>query len=104
MRGSLLAALALFVATGCVEERRCREEMSKAQEVVNGLDSKSPESLKSSVAALETAIAQCEKAKLGAERGKLLEGRHRAAWYRPSLCDKRSAANLCRFPSWSTAR
>ncbi len=76
MREPLLAALALFVATGCVEERRCREEMGKAQEVVNGLDSKSPESLKASVAALEPAIAQCDKAKLGAERGKLLEAKN----------------------------
>lgn len=76
MRCLGLAALSLFVTLGCVEERKCRSEMASAQEIVNGLDSKSPESLKQSLAALDGAIAQCEKAKLGAERGKLLEARN----------------------------
>jgi hypothetical protein len=76
MRRLVLLASALLALPGCVEERRCRSEMAKAQEVVSGLDSKSAASLKESVSALEAAIATCEKAKLGAERGKLLEAKH----------------------------
>ena len=64
------------LAAACQDERRCREELTNAQGVVNGIDSKSPDSLKSAIAALEPAIATCEKAKLGAERGKLLEAKN----------------------------
>jgi PBP1b-binding outer membrane lipoprotein LpoB len=58
MRRSTAALLAL-AAVGCVEERRCRSEMAKAQEVVNGLNSKSTDSLKQSVSALDTAMEAC---------------------------------------------
>jgi hypothetical protein len=76
MRRLVIAAWALVALPSCVEERRCRSEMAKAQEVVNGLNSKSTDSLKQSVSALDTAIEACEKAKLGAERGKLLEAKN----------------------------
>ncbi len=76
MRRLGLVALALTLLFGCRDERRCREDMTRAQEVVNGIDSKSADSLKGAVTALETAIAACEKAKLGAERGKLLEAKN----------------------------
>jgi hypothetical protein len=76
MRRLVLAASALLALPACADERRCRSEMSKAQEVVNGLDSKSTTSLKESVTALEAAMQACEKAKLGAEREKLLEAKN----------------------------
>ena len=76
MRRFVLAAALLVPLIGCRDERHCRAEMTRAQEVVNGIDSKSIDSLKGAVTALETAIAACEKAKLGEERGKLLEAKN----------------------------
>jgi hypothetical protein len=77
-RFAVAAALVTLgpLVTACQDERRCREELTNAQGVVNGIDSKSPDSLRNAVAALEPAIAACEKAKLGAERSKLVEAKN----------------------------
>lgn len=76
MRRFVLAAALLAPLIGCRDERHCHEEMTRAQEVVNGIDSKSIDSLKGAVTSLDTAIAACEKAKLGDERSKLLEAKN----------------------------
>src|SRR5215471_15170340 len=76
MRRFVLAAALLSLLASCRDERRCHEEMTNAQGVVNGIDSKSIDSLKGAVTVLETAIAACEKAKLGDERSKLLEAKN----------------------------
>lgn len=76
MRRFVLAAALFSLACGCQDERRCRDELTKAQVVVSAVDSKSIDSLKAAVGALEPAIAACEKAKLGEERSKLLEAKN----------------------------
>ena len=76
MSRSLLAALALVAATGCLDERRCHDEMTKAQGVVSGIDSHSLDSLHAALPELATALDACEKAKLGEEHGKLLEAKN----------------------------
>lgn len=74
---ALLALAATGVLFGCSEETRlCRSERDRAQEIVKALDSKSIDSLSGSVKALDSAIAACEKAKMGAEREKLVEARN----------------------------
>ena len=70
------ALFALVATLGCLDERRCHEEMTKTQAVVSNIDSHSTDSLKSAIGSLDTAIAACEKAKLGEERGKLLEAKN----------------------------
>ena len=76
MRHGLFTAVTVSLLLGCQDERACREELTKAQGVVSGIDSKSIDSLKGAVGALEPAIAACEKAKLGEERSKLVEAKN----------------------------
>jgi hypothetical protein len=90
MRRFVLAAALLLPLLGCRDERHCHEEMTRAQEVVNGIDSKSIDSLKGAVASLETAIAACEKAKLGDERSKLLAAKNQIG-AQVSLLERRAA-------------
>jgi hypothetical protein len=83
-------------ALGCQDARRCRSELASAQEVVKALDSKSVESLGGAVTALDTAIAACDKAGLGAEREQLVEaknqiGAHKALLERKAAQKKRPA-------------
>lgn len=88
-----LGASGLFA---CQEARQCRSQLASAQEVVNGLDSKSVESLGGAVTALDSAIAACDKAGLGSERDKLIEaknqiGAHKALLERKAARKKRAA-------------
>ncbi|HSU42444.1 MAG TPA: hypothetical protein VLJ38_22835 [Polyangiaceae bacterium] len=76
MSRSLLLAFALAAATGCLDERRCHDEMTKAQGAVSGIDSHSLASLHAALPALDTALDACEKAKLGEEHGKLLAAKN----------------------------
>jgi hypothetical protein len=88
--------LGVSALAACQDARRCRSELTSAQEVVAALDSKSVESLGGAVAALDTAIAACDKAGLGAERAKLVEaknqiGAHKALLERKAAQKKRPA-------------
>jgi hypothetical protein len=76
MERALLAAFALVTAPGCLDERKCHDEMTTAQGVVSEIDSHSLDSLHAAIAPLDTALDACEKAKLGEEHGKLLEAKH----------------------------
>jgi len=76
MSRRLLLAFALVTVTSCLDERRCHDEMTKAQGVVSGIDSHSLDSLHAALPALDAALDACEKAKLGEEHGKLLEAKH----------------------------
>jgi hypothetical protein len=80
--GILLVALA---ALGCKDAQQCRADVAAAQEVVNGVDSKSIDSLSKAESALEKAIAQCDKAGLGAERNKLVEAKNQISAHRALL-------------------
>jgi hypothetical protein len=72
-----VALLAIFTS-GCDEDSRaCRAEFDRAQTVVKDLKSDSPiETVKGSVAALDTAISACDRAGLGAEKGELQKARN----------------------------
>lgn len=74
--GCVAVALAL-TALGCDKESRaCRSEFDRAQALVKELKSESPiESVRESVAALDAAVAACEKAGLGHEKGELQKAR-----------------------------
>jgi hypothetical protein len=77
MQRAVFTMLLLVVAaTGCLDERKCHEQMTSAQGVVSSIDSHSLDSLKGALPALDTALDACEKAKLGEEHGKLLEAKH----------------------------
>jgi hypothetical protein len=89
-----MRALAVLLATGalgaCSQETRiCRSERDRAQEIVKGLDSKSIDSLSSSVRALESAISACEKASMGADREKLVEAKNQISAHL-TLLEKRA--------------
>jgi hypothetical protein len=91
-----VALLALAALAGCKDAQKCRSDLATAQEVVSSVDSKSIESLTRAVTALDTAIAQCDKAGLGPERSKLVEaknqiGAHRALLERKAAQKKRAA-------------
>jgi hypothetical protein len=89
----LLAAPALVA---CQEAQRCRSELASAQETVKALDSKSIDSLGGAVAALDTAIAACDKAGLGAEREKLVQAKNEVGAHKALL--ERKAAQKKRGP------
>lgn len=76
MRRATLIWLALVAATGCLDEKKCHEQMTSAQGVVSNIDSHSLDSLKGALPSLDGALDACEKAKLGEEHGKLLEAKH----------------------------
>jgi len=62
---------------GCdAESRACREQMAQAQSMVNAVDAKSIESVKTSLSLVERARESCEKARLGAEREQLLKAKN----------------------------
>ena len=87
----------LVAASGlvaCGDAKRCREELASAQTVVSAVDSKSIESVSGALTALDSAIAACDKAGLGPERGKLVEakneiGAHKALLERKAAQKKR---------------
>jgi hypothetical protein len=76
MRYALLSMFVLVAASGCLDEKKCHEQMTSAQGVVSGIDSHSLDSLKGALPPLDAALDACEKAKLGEEHGKLLEAKH----------------------------
>jgi hypothetical protein len=78
--GCVAVALGLTVL-GCDEESRaCRSEFERAQVLVRALESESPiETVRESVAALDAAVAACEKAGLGHEKGELEKARSQVA-------------------------
>jgi hypothetical protein len=76
MRRALFTLLVLAAATGCLDEKKCHEQMTSAQGVVSNIDSHSLDSLKGALPPLDAALDACEKAKLGEEHGKLLEAKH----------------------------
>jgi len=71
-----LLVLAAALIGGCAENRRCRAERDRAQEIVKAMDSKSTDSLRVAVAALTTAIDACDAAKMGAEKNQLTEAKN----------------------------
>jgi hypothetical protein len=73
---SLTLACVALAGGGCLDERRCHDEMTKAQGVVSGVDGHSLDSLHGALPALDTALDACEKAKLGAEHEKLLDAKN----------------------------
>jgi hypothetical protein len=87
---SAAALAALATLAGCKDAQQCRSDLATAQEVVKGVDSKSIESLTRAVNALDTAIAQCDKAGLGSERQKLIEAKHQIAAHR-SLLERKAS-------------
>lgn len=85
----LLAGLAAAAAlAGCGQRQRCQSELNRAQEVVKNVDSKSTQSLDGAVSALDSAIAVCDEAGMGAERGKLVEAKREIAAHRDHLAKK----------------
>jgi len=76
MRRGVFTLLALVAASGCLDEKKCHEQMTSAQGVVSSIDSHSLDSLKGALPSLDTALDACEKAKLGEEHGKLLEAKN----------------------------
>jgi hypothetical protein len=73
---SFALAFAAFASGGCLDEKRCHDEMTKTQGVVSGVDSHSLDSLRGALPALDTALDACEKAKLGAEHEKLQDAKN----------------------------
>jgi hypothetical protein len=73
---SFVLAVLVLATSGCLDEKRCHDEMTKAQGVVSGVDGHSLDSLHAAVPALDTALDACEKAKLGAEHEKLLDAKN----------------------------
>ena len=71
-----LLVLAVMLIGGCAENRRCRAERDRAQELVKAMDSKSTDSLRTAVAALTSAIAACDAAKMGADKNQLIEAKN----------------------------
>jgi hypothetical protein len=66
-----------MLTVACSEEsRRCRSERDRAQEIVKAMDTKSIDGLRVAVSALSTAIAACDKANMGADKGQLIEARN----------------------------
>jgi hypothetical protein len=80
--------VAVAALAGCQDARQCRSDLAAAQEVVTAVDSKSIESLSNAVNALDKAIAQCDKAGLGAERNKLVEAKNQIGAHRDLLVRK----------------
>ncbi len=76
MRRACFVLFVFVAATGCLDERKCHEQMTAAQGVVSNIDSHSLDSLKGALPSLDAALDACEKAKLGEEHGKLLEAKH----------------------------
>jgi len=85
-----LALFAFAGLFGCKDARQCRSDLATAQQVVSAVDSKSIESVTGAVTALDTAIAQCDKAGLGAERNKLVEAKNQIAAHR-ALLERKAA-------------
>lgn len=76
MRRAFFTLCLALAATGCLDERKCHEQMTAAQGVVSKIDSHSLDSLKGALPSVDSALDACEKAKLGEEHGKLLEAKH----------------------------
>lgn len=76
MRRAPFVLCLLVAATGCLDERKCHEQMTSAQAVVSKIDSHSPDSLKGALPSVDSALDACEKAKLGEEHGKLIEAKN----------------------------
>lgn len=90
MRRVTACLSAVMALSGCKDAQQCRADLASAQEVVKGVDSKSIDSLTGAVNALDTAIAQCDKAGLGSERQKLIEAKHQITAHR-SLLERKAA-------------
>jgi hypothetical protein len=96
----MIRAIFLLIALaplGCQDARQCRADVASAQEVVSAVDSKSIESVSKAESALEKAIAQCDKAGLGAERNKLVEAKNQIGAHRALL--ERKAAQKREAPT-----
>jgi hypothetical protein len=90
---SLAVALLVFGTSGCLDEKRCHDEMTKTQGVVSNIDSHSLDSLRGALPPLQTALDACEKAKLGAEHGNLLEAKNKIT-AQIALLERKAARKL----------